>query len=339
MSSVCSSLIAYPQAWTVREVGGVEGLSQSIPSEVISGVRRIIERTRHKAPQSVTQQEFDDPVVNAWIKTLHDEILHGRGALLVRGLDAGGFDEEQLERFFWGIGTHMGHAPIQSNLGDRLGHVLDDPNNTKDRGYRSRRELVPHTDPYEIVGLLSLQRAETGGESQLVNSLAIHNAFLTRRPDLLPALYEGYYYAMNEARDSAEPVTPYKIPVFSCVDGKVSCYYHHPFMREAARRLGQEMSPQLKEALEMMDRLADSPELKLEFTIQPTEFVLINNFTILHSRSEFTNSETRQRHLLRLWLDVPGGRPVRRELKEFARSFEKFAPPPEPQPAVETERV
>jgi hypothetical protein len=39
----------------------------------------------------------------------------------------------------------------------------------------------------------------------------------------------------------------------------------------------------------------------------------INNYTILHARTAFDDGdaeEDRRRHLLRLWLEVPGMRPV-----------------------------
>jgi len=44
--------------------------------------------------------------------------------------------------------------------------------------------------------------------------------------------------------------------------------------------------------------------------LEPGEMVLWHNFTNLHSRTEFENDATHRRLLLRLWLDVPEGRPV-----------------------------
>ena len=52
--------------------------------------------------------------------------------------------------------------------------------------------------------------------------------------------------------------------------------------------------------------------MRLHFMLEPGEMSVYNNFTVLHARTEFTDSETYRRQLLRLWLDVPGGRPDRR---------------------------
>jgi hypothetical protein len=52
----------------------------------------------------------------------------------------------------------------------------------------------------------------------------------------------------------------------------------------------------------------EQPELMLEFTLQPGEAYFINNYTILHARTAFDDSdspEEARRHLLRLWLDAP----------------------------------
>ena len=51
----------------------------------------------------------------------------------------------------------------------------------------------------------------------------------------------------------------------------------------------------------------------LEFKLQPGEIYFINNYTILHARTAFDDGdaeEDQRRHLLRLWLEAPGMRPV-----------------------------
>jgi hypothetical protein len=46
--------------------------------------------------------------------------------------------------------------------------------------------------------------------------------------------------------------------------------------------------------------------------LQAGDIQLLNNSVILHSRTAFVDYEeaTERRHLLRLWLNVEGGRPV-----------------------------
>src|SRR5690606_16268931 len=216
-------------------------------------------------------------------------IMHGRGVVLLAGLDPARYDEEQLERIYWALGTHLGNAAVQSHSGDRLGRVEQDDKDPVSRGYRSSGELVMHTDSDELIGLQCIRRAAHGGQSALVSSLAIHNAILHERPDLLEPLYEGYYLAIPEARLGSQPITEEKVPVFCYVDGKVSCMVAGSFMREAARLRGEPLPDKLAEALAYFSRTAERDDLALRFMLAPGEILLWHNFTNLHSRTEFDN--------------------------------------------------
>jgi alpha-ketoglutarate-dependent taurine dioxygenase len=64
--------------------------------------------------------------------------------------------------------------------------------------------------------------------------------------------------------------------------------------------------------LDRFEEVTKRPELMLEFTLRPGEMYFINNYTILHARTAFDDGDAeddQRRHLLRLWLEVPGTRP------------------------------
>jgi hypothetical protein len=138
----------------------------------------------------------------------------------------------------------------------------------------------------------------------LASSLAIHNAILKARPDLLPALYRGFYYA-TEAGNGVISRTP--VPVFSCRRGQVSCMYLGALMRKAAVLMNTTLPADLDEAMELFERTAE--DLSVEFMLEPGEMLVCDNFSTLHARTSFTDSEARKRYLLRLWLSLPDGRP------------------------------
>src|SRR5207253_10712589 len=136
--------------------------------------------------------------------------------------------QEGTGRIGGGIGPHPGSGLSQSVLGDRLGHVKDfsreDPGA---RAYRNKQELSPHTDSCDLVGLLCLRNAQAGGGvSRLSSAISVHNALLAEQPDVLAALYRGYVrHRRGEERPGELPYTPYRIPVYSNVEGKVSARY------------------------------------------------------------------------------------------------------------------
>lgn len=311
-------------AWTAETLGGKESLIYRLSEAELGALDTALGRTRRLAPHAATRQDFDDPVLTPMLAGLRDILTEGRGVVIVRGIDRARYDEEACERIFWGFGTHLGDAAIQSGSGERMGHVRHEKVNLHNRGFRDRVELRPHTDSYALVGLMCLDAAASGGESQLVSTLAIHNEFLRNRPELLEPLYRGYPTAIYEARHWKSPVTDYNIPIFSSVAGKVSCLYTPLYVREASEQMGTPVPADLAEAIAYLQELAVRPDLKVEFTLEPGEMMLWNNYVLLHSRSAFEDSATQRRHLLRLWLNAPDCRPVLPELHTWGLMYEKL---------------
>ena len=317
------STITAPAAWTNRAIGGEAGLTYHLTPAQLAAFDSLLTKTRHLRPQEVSRADFQHPEITALTAWLDDTIRRGRGAVLLSGLTRQTHSEEDMERIYWGIGTHLGDVATQSMLGDRLGHVQHVKDDPVARGYRSNEELTPHTDSYRMVGLMCLQRAETGGRSRIVSSLAIHNAILATRPELLEPLYEGYYYAIAEARFSARPVTDFKIPVFCCVDGIVSCAYSRQFIERAAELRGEPLPAKLVEALHYFDTLAESDELRIQFMLRPGDMLLWHNFQMLHAREAYQDSPRHTRHLLRLWLRIENDRPIADEILQRANIYER----------------
>ena len=321
--NVFRGVIATPNAWTNRSIGGKAGLTHRLTAAQLGAFDALLAKTRHLKPQDVTRDDFDHPEVAALARWLDETIRHGRGAVLLSGLTRDTHSEEDMERIYWGIGTHLGEAATQSMLGDRLGHVRHVKDDPVVRGYRSNEELTPHTDSYRMVGLLCLQRAETGGLSRIVSSMAIHNEILATRPDLLEALYEGYYYAIIEARFSGQPVTDFKIPVFCCIDDIVSCGYSRQFIDRAADLRKEPLPAKLREALDYFDILAERDDLSIHYMLEPGEILLWHNFQMLHARDAYQDSPAHTRHLLRPWLNIENDRPIDDAIMQRAVIYER----------------
>jgi hypothetical protein len=301
-------------AWTRRTVGGKQGFAYALSEAHLQAIEGILASTRSMPPQSIERRHFDHPLLKAMLAAIKREIIHGRGVVIIQGLSR--FSPEQLERICWGFGTHWGSAHSQNLDGDRLGRVR---NEDAEGGYKSTDELDFHCDLFQILALMCVQRAESGGTTRLASSLAIHNAILKARPDLLPALYRGFYYA-TEAGNGVISRTP--VPVFSCQQGQVSCMYLGGLMRKAAELMDTQLPPDLDEAMELFERTAE--DLSVEFMLEPGEMVVCHNFSTLHARTSFTDSELRKRYLLRLWLSLPDGRPFDRAVAERGDYYDRL---------------
>ncbi len=330
MTDIYRQRIDHPAAWTSRAIGGKEGLMLRLAPKHLAGFDAILAKTRHLKPQEVTRREFDHPDVNPLLAEVLRIVQDGRGAVIVAGIEHARYSEEEFERIYWGFGTHWGEAATQSAFGDRLGrvtHVPVGPDNPTNRGYKGRDELFLHTDNHEIVGLMCIHKAAKGGFSVLASSQAIYNEILATRPDLLPALYEGYPMATREASTSAKPVTEYKVPVFSLVGGKVSCLYNREFFDRAANLRGDRPAD-FSEAMALYNAIADNPDVHAEFMLEPGEMMFFNNYTMLHARRPFEDASDRpQRSLLRLWVTPPEGR-RRPVIEVYRRKAGSYGPGP-----------
>ena len=271
--------------------------------------------TRDTEALATTRQQWEDPAINALMARVREIVVEGLGVVILTGLSRDRFSDEDFERIYWGIGTHLGEGQRQNVQGDLLGYVREEPENPTERGYRSAAELAMHTDTFEIVGLMCVQRAESGGESSLANALGIYNRIVESRPDLLDALYEGYYFWLPEKKVGIA-TTDRKMPVFCNVGGVVSCNFAGSYMRRAAELRGETLPAKLSEAIDYFAELAASPEFRTEFMLEDGDVLLWNNLTHLHARKAFQNSPERKRYLLRLWLTLKDGRPVTERFSE-----------------------
>lgn len=324
MTPVHDKLIDHPSAWTSRELGGKQALMLRLDAAQLDAIDVLLQRTRHRQPQDVTREEFDHPAVNALMRQVREIIFRGRGLVIIGGVTPQRYSESDFERIYWGFGTHLGSAAVQSVMGDRLGYVQNKPDDPVNRGYRSLSEMDMHSDSYEIVGLMCVRPAKSGGYSGMVSSLAVHNEILRTRPELLAPLYRGFHYASDEARTSAKPVTDETVPVFSCVDGLVSCTFDGGHLRNAAARLGKPLPDDFAEAIGYFGEVAKRDDLAMSFLLEPGEMMLWHNFTNLHCRTGFEDFPDRRRLLLRLWLTVPDGRPLHPNVLVRARTYERL---------------
>ena len=163
------------------------------------------------------KEHFLLPTLGRKLNLLTEELIHGRGFFLLRGLPVENYSEEQAATIFYGRGSHLGNPRSQNAAGHVLGHVCNfgvDASDPKIRYYQTDQRQTFHTDSCDVVGLLCMQPAKTGGESLLVSADTIFNEMRVRRPDLLELLMEPI--ATDRRGEVPEGMLPYLlIPVFS----------------------------------------------------------------------------------------------------------------------------
>jgi hypothetical protein len=171
-----------------------------------------------------------------------------------------------------------------------------------------------------MIALACWQKARSGGASVLVSGVTVHDEMRRRAPELLAPLYRGYHYhRLGEEGADEESTTPYTVPVFSIIKNQLSCRYQRAGIAAGHRSRGVPLTAEDIAAFDLFDEIAKAPENRLAFHLERGEMMVVNNYTVMHARSQFENhpEPERQRRLVRLWLDAPGFRDVPREFNLF----------------------
>ena len=268
------------------------------------------------AMEAISRQTFPLPTLGPRLGLLLNELLEGRGFVMLRGLPVERYDIESAAIAYLGLGRCFGSLRSSNGRGHLLGHVKDVGADIKDgntRFYQTNRRLEYHTDSADLVGLLCLHTAKSGGESFLVSSMTIYNEILRRRPDLLPAAFLPY--ATDRRGEVPAGMLPwFEIPIFNWHAGKLSAIYLRHYIEQAQHRFAA--APRLTaaqiEVMDLIDELVNDPALHLRMAFESGDMQFLHNHQILHSRNDFENwpQPERHRHLLRLWMAPESGRPL-----------------------------
>lgn len=134
-------------------------------AEIDAAVQAIAEhRIDHIA---IDRHNFELPQFGKHLTFIRDDVLlRGPGFMVIRGVPVERYSIEQAAAAFLGIGAYFGKPVSQNGKGHILGHVkdlgrsIDDPTA---RIYQTTHKQTFHTDSVDIVALLCLKTAKSGG--------------------------------------------------------------------------------------------------------------------------------------------------------------------------------
>ena len=310
-----------PAGWSPADLGAVASWSYRITDRDIAELSDAVAAVRHNGipVEAITRDDFPLKALADVLTDVRRELMDGRGIVMLQNFPIDRFDRQAQAIAYLGIGTYIGRTMSQNRQGHILGHVKDlggdyaDPNT---RGYMTRAEMLFHADACDYVGLLCLHGAKSGGDSRVASSVTVYNRILERRPDLAKVLCENFYRSHSgEVNPGEKPW--FMQPIFSFVDGYFSATGAGAAIDKAQKLPGvPPYTPAQLEAVELYRKTVD--ECAIDIGFEPGDIQFLNNFVTLHTRREYEDwpEESRKRHLLRLWLSDPQGRPIPKEQRE-----------------------
>jgi hypothetical protein len=309
--------ISGPSAWSGADVAArtdwIEPLSPAEISEIEVASQRLMQAEIDW--RTLRPEDFPLPTLERRLPGIIDDVLEGRGFVLLRGLPVEQWSRRLSAIAFLGLGVHWGNLRSQNRQGHLLGHVMDMGLSSRDpnvRIYQTKERQNFHTDSCDVVALLCLHPARAGGLSSLVSSVTIFNELRKRRPDLARVLFAPI--ETDRRGEVAEGQKPFfRLPVFNWNAGLLSTIYHRPYI-ESARRFPElpALTAEQIEALDLFDALANDPALHFDMELRAGDIQFVHNHTLLHDRTAFEDwpEPERKRHLLRLWLAPAKARPL-----------------------------
>jgi hypothetical protein len=291
--------VAEPEAWTLR-------LSAADHAELDAALATA--KRKSTDPLELTREDFPLDDLAGTLSGVVDVLLNGRGFARIAALDTARYGDDDLTLLYWGIGLHLGEPWAQNKHGHVLGDVTDQGKTVDDPTVRGNElggiALDYHTDGSDLVGLLCLRTARTGGLSCVANAVAIHNQLVRERPDLAEALYEPMPYdTRGEHPDGARAF--YAVPGFTEHAGRLFVRFIPQYILASQRHAdAPRLSETAREAIATVSAMANDPDFNVYMDLQPGEMQFINNYHVLHGRTAYEDDAAAgyKRHLKRLWL-------------------------------------
>ena len=302
-----------PAAWKGSDFAGGADYSEVLAPADIAQLEEAADQTLSQGVPTLqmTQADFPLPTMSDKLHRIRTELLEGRGFSVLRGIPVDRYDVETLTRIYWGISIHIGEPVPQNKNSHMLGHIIDigtavDDFDTPD--VQTSADLQFHADGADVVGLLCVKTARSGGESLLVSGITVHNEMLRRDPELYREFFTPYF-------SDRRGVVPYgKPPWFSIPPFN---WYHNrfsgcpPLYVESVQRFDEvpNLTGTKLRALEVFREICADDTVSLRMGMQPGDLQFINNVFVFHSRTSYVDYDEPQnkRHLIRIWLSLAEG--------------------------------
>ena len=280
-------------------------------------------------PATIGKAQFPLRQLGVSLQGVARQLESGVGYYLIQGIPVERYNISETGVLLCGIGAHLGRQMAQNARGEVLNHVRDDGSTgaaEHARGYQSGSTLPFHSDSCDVVGLLCIRSAQSGGLSSIASSYSVHNAILGERPDLLRLLYQPFHIDRH-GENARESPPYYSTPVFMWHKGRLFCRFNPGYVYSAQRYAETpRLTDQQIDSMDLFHQLCASDQFRLDMMLRPGELQLLNNNVIVHARSAYQDhpEAAKKRHLLRLWLFTSGIEDIPVPMRDRYRDMEAW---------------
>lgn len=301
-----------PVAWVGGDLAPADGtvpLTDSCVDELDTAARLL-----HDNPiptETIRPEDFELSACRGLMAEVRGQLDSGLGFALIDRLPAERYSRGIMTGLYWLLAS-MVARPVSQKWEGRMIYDVQDTGKKPGNGVRpdiTNVEQNFHTDnsynlcPPEFVTLLCQQTAMEGGISSIVSFSAVHNEMRRRHPDLLPRLYQGYWFDRQREHAPDDDMT-IRHPLFEYDGNRLNARLSRFQVMNGYKLAGETLDPEGEAALETLESIMNEPKFGKEFFFEPGQIQIVDNLRCGHKRSAFRDYEEpeRKRHLVRLWL-------------------------------------
>jgi alpha-ketoglutarate-dependent taurine dioxygenase len=285
-------------------------------------IRRVVDEIRaHPLPTILrSPADFDMTNCHAAMAEVRRILKEGVRFAVVDRLPVEELSKPEAETVYWLLSSMVARPVAQKLDGTMIYDVHDTGQQALPgsgiRPDKTNIEIRFHIDnaynttPPEIVGLLCLKAAKSGGVSRVLSFHTVYNELLARHHELIPRLYQPFWFDRQREFFPGEADT-FFAPVFDTAGGgELRARFSVHQINSGYAMKGAPVDNEGAAALAATLEIFEDPEVSIDFEFQPGEIQFVDNRTLGHSRTEFDDwpEPERRRHLVRLWLRDHGRR-------------------------------
>ncbi len=316
--TIVDRIITGHEAWTrddIRDDDYRIALSEEARSELIAAAK-----TLRRQPVPLLALRADSvglPACRATMAQVRAVLTEGPRFALLQGFPLDSLSLDEAKALYWILSSMLARPVAQKLDGTMIYDVHDTGRQALPgsgvRPDKTNIDLQFHNDNSynftmpEFVGLLCVRPARHGGMSRVMSFATAHNALRERHLEVLPRLYEPFWFDRQREYHPGEPET-FFAPVFIGTGEHLQARLSLHQIRGGYALKGGTMDNATTAALEAVKEVFADPSLQYQFRLQAGDIQYVANREIGHSRTEFQDFEEakRRRLLVRLWLRNDG---------------------------------
>ena len=306
-----------PMTWVAKTMLPLDGLV-TLEAQHLEELRAVAEElTANPLPTEALRPDyFELQNCRTLMSAVRKQLNEGMGFAIIDRLPVQEFGYETSKKLYWILMSMIGGLVAQKWDGTMLYDVTDTKMDTAaGNGVRSSKTNAAqgyHVDnafnlPPDFVALLCLQTAVEGGISGLISFETVYNILLDQYSELLPRLYQPFYYDRQREHAPSVSLTSEK-PMIEYNGKNIAFNFSTRIIRQGYELMGVEMDDPAKAALEALRVITESPGLGKSFVFECGQIQIANNRKLGHRRTGYTDhiELSKRRHLVRVWIRNSG---------------------------------